>query len=197
LIEVGREWLAGFTRSAIERRYLIDLASAELYCEERRRGESDVSVGPCPRVVHVAFAEVETALSPPRARLLQYTVTPEPSPAQWQRLGELGERRIPTLITQYANAVRRCPGLAEPALLFAPSALSPAPLDSLRDETGARLSLRDDGDGTQAEAVRSLVGADEIVWVLGRLRGLASGFSLRPVSVLVRTAGGLALRRVT
>ncbi|HEX6240651.1 MAG TPA: hypothetical protein VFZ61_07155, partial [Polyangiales bacterium] len=113
------------------------------------------------------------------------------------RLSELGERRVDALIAQYAACLRRCPGLSEPALLFAPSALSPAPLDSLRDEAGARLSLRDDGEGTQADALRSLVGEDEIVWVLGRLRGLASGFSLRPISVLVRSRGGLALRRIT
>lgn len=197
LLEVGREWLAGLTRSAIERRYLVDASSGELYCEERRRGEHDISVGPCPRVVQVAFAELTTATVPPRARLLQYTVSPEPSAAHWQRLSELGESRLSVLATQFATATRRCPGLAEPCVLFAAAELTAGVLGALRDASGARLELRDDADGMLLDALRALVGSDEIVWVLGRLRGLARGLSLRPVSVLVKGKGGLRLRRVT
>lgn len=197
LIEIGREWLAGLTRSAIERRYLVDASSGELYCEERRRGEHDISVGPCPRVVQVAFAELTTATEPPRAKLLQYTVSPEPSAAQWQRLAELGEPRVSALATQFAAATRRCPGLAEPCVLFAAAELTGGSLGALRDAGGARLELRDDADGVLVDALRALVGGDEIVWVMGRLRGLARGLSLRPVSVLVRGKSGVRLRRVT
>jgi hypothetical protein len=197
LMEIGREWLAGRVRSAIERRYLVDLASGELYCEERRRGDPDISVGPCPRIVQVAFAELETALSPGRARLLQYTVTPEPSALQWTRLAELGEGEVSALATRFAQAERRCRGMAEPAALFAPRELVVGPSSSLRDSMGVRLALSDDSEAPMAETLRALSGDGELVWILGRLRGLESGLSLRPISVLVKRAGGLSLRRVT
>lgn len=197
LVELGREWLAGLTRSAIERRYLVDLVSGALFTEERRRGEQDISVGPCPRVVHVAFAELDTALSPPRARLLQYTVTHEPSEAQWQRLSELGEPSLPTLLSQYAQSARSCPSLSEPAVLFAPRELSAGPTGSLRDAHGTRLELRDDSDAPLADTVRALAAEGELVWVLGRLRGLLRGIVLRPTSLLVRVDGKLRLRRIT
>jgi hypothetical protein len=197
LMEIGREWLAGRVRSAIERRYLIDLASGELYCEERRRGDPDVSVGPCPRVVQVAFAELETALSPGRARLLQYTVSPEPSALQWTRLAALGEAEVSALATRFADAERRCPGMAEPAALFAPRELVSGPGSSLRDSMGVRLALSDDSEVPQAETLRALCGDGELVWILGRLRGLESGLTLRPISVLVKRGTGLSLRRVT
>ncbi len=197
LMEIGREWLSGRARGAIERRYLVDLASGELYCEERRRGDSDVSVGPCPRIVQVAFAELETALAPGRARLLQYTVSPEPSAAQWQRLSELGEAEVSALSTRFADAERRCPGMAEPAALFSPRELVVGPGGSLRDAMGVRLALSDDSEAPMADTLRALCGEGDLVWVLGRLRGLESGLALRPVSVLVKGSSGLSLRRVT
>jgi hypothetical protein len=184
-------------RSAIERRYLVDVANGELYSEERRRGEPDISVGPCPRVVHVAFGELDTATSPPRARLLQYTVTPEPGDAHWERLAELGETRLPALLTRYAETARRCPGLAEPAVLFAPRELTAGSAGCLLDAGGARLELRDDQDVPLADTLRELSAGGDIVWVAGRLKGLSAGLSLRPVSLLVRKANRMRLWRVT
>jgi len=197
LVELGREWLSGLTRSAIERRYLVDLSSGSIYTEDRRRGEQDISVGPCPRVVHVAFAELDTALSPARARLLQYTVMHEPTQEQWQRLAELGEPALPALLTRYAQAARDSPSLSEPAVLFAPRELSAGPTGSLRDQNGRCLELRDDNDAPLADTVRALAGDGEVVWVLGRLRGLLRGIVLRPTSVLLRVDGKLRLRRIT
>jgi hypothetical protein len=197
LMEIGREWLAGRVRSAIERRYLVDLATGELYCEERRRGDPDISVGPCPRVVQVAFAELETALSPGRARLLQYTVTPEPSALQWTRLAALGEAEVSVLAARFAEAERRCPGMAEPAALFVPRELVSGPSGSLRDSMGVRLALSDDSEAPLADTLRALSGDGDLLWILGRLRGLESGLTLRPISVLVRRGNGLSLRRVT
>lgn len=197
LVELGREWLSGLTRSSIERRYLVDLASGTLYTEERRRGEQEISVGPCPRVVHVAFAELETALSPARSRLLQYSVTHEPNDWQWQRLAELAEPDVSTLLTRYAESARACPSLSEPAVLFAPSELLPGPTGALRDASGTRLELRDDADAPLADTVRALATEGELVWVLGRLRGLLRGIVLRPTSILLRINGRLRLRRIT
>ena len=80
---------------------------------------------------------------------------------------------------------------------MAPSELTAGPLGALRDAAGARLELRDDSDGMLVDAVRALVGGGQVVWVLGRLKGLARGLSLRPISLLVREKAGLSLRRVT
>lgn len=197
LVEVGREWLTGLTRSSLERRYLVDVSNGELYAEERRRGEQDISVGPCPRVVHVAFGELDTATEPPRARLLQYTVSPEPGEPHWERLAELGETRLPELLAHYADAAERCPGLAEPVVLFAPRELGQGSAGCLRDATGARLELRDDQDAPAADTLRELTAGGDLVWVAGRLKGKAAGLSLRPISLLVRKHGRVRLLRVT
>jgi hypothetical protein len=197
LVEVGREWLSGLTRSSLERRYLVDVANGQLYAEERRRGEQDISVGPCPRVVHVAFGELDTATEPPRARLLQYTVSAELAEAHWERLAELGETRLPELLTRYADAARRCPGLAEPVVLFAPRELTDGSAGSLRDAMGSRLELRDDQEAPAADTLRELAAEGDLVWVAGRLKGGAAGLSLRPISLLVRKQSKVRLWRVT
>lgn len=197
LVEIGREWLTGLTRSSLERRYLVDVANGRLYAEERRRGEQDISVGPCPRLVHAAFGELDTATEPPRARLLQYTVSPEPGEAQWERLAELGETRLPELLARYADALQRCPGLAEPVVLFAPRELGDGGASCLRDATGARLALRDDRDAAVADTLRELAAGADVVWVAGRLKGTSAGLSLRPISLLARRQGKIRLLRIT
>lgn len=197
LVEIAREWVRGLSRSAIERRYLIDLNTAEVFCEERRRGEFSASVGPCPRVVHVAFGEADGASLPRRARLLQYTVTPELNEAEWLRLGQLGETDVAALGAWYITSSERCPGLSEPFVLLAAPSLDPGSDGALRDRHGRALELRDDEDRPQADVVRALIGDAELVWICGRLQGWSRGLLLRPASLLVRAAGRPALRRVT
>lgn len=198
LVELGREWLTGLTRSAIERRYLVDLADGQLYCEERRRADQDVSVGPCPRVVQVSYAALERAVLPPRTNLLQYAITLEPGTEHWQRLAELGEADMSALRTSYAHALEACPGLAEPVVLFAARDCGKvSPSSSLRDASGTRLTLRDDAGAPLGDTVRTLSGEGEVVWLLGRLRLLSSGLALRPISALLRLESGYRLRRIT
>lgn len=197
LIEIGREWLNGLTRSSLERRYLIDLADGQLYSEERRRGDQDISVGPCPRVVQVSFAALETAVLPQRTRLLQYAITLEPTNSQWQRLAELGESDVTALRTRFAREVSACPALAEPVALFAPAQLAALTTGSLRDSGGAKLELWDDSGAQLAEVVRTLASEGEPVWLLGRLKLLEQGLVLRPISALLRSGDAYRLRRIT
>ena len=66
LVEVAREILSGATRGALERRYLVEPSSGNIYREERRRTAEEGSVGPCPRQVAVGLAELEHGPSPRR-----------------------------------------------------------------------------------------------------------------------------------
>ena len=197
LIEVAREWVRGVSRGAIERRYLVELLSGEVFCEERARGEFRASVGPCPRGVYVAFGEVESATRPRRARLLQYTVTPALGDAQWRRLAELGETNLAALSALYVECSGRSPGFSEPFVLLSPKLLHFGTDSSLCDQDGHVLALRDDDDRPQEDVLRALSADGELVWVSGRLLGRSRGIVLRPTSLLVRVAGQLRLRRVT
>src|SRR5690606_25355215 len=58
LVEIARESLSGRVRAAIERRYLLDLTSTEVFREERAAGQA-ASVGPCPRRIDVGLGEAE------------------------------------------------------------------------------------------------------------------------------------------
>lgn len=198
LVEVGREWLNGISRASIERRYLVDLHGGEVFCEERRRGDFDHSVGPCPRVAQVAFAEVDAAVQPPRLRLLQYTVSPEPTQDQWRQLSEFARNRVEDLAGYYATISRRVLGTSEPFVLFAPALHSLGhDASHLRDDQGAGVELGDDANGPLVDTLRAMAEDHEVVWVAGRLTGLARGLSLRPVSLLLKREGRYTLRRVT
>jgi hypothetical protein len=198
LVEVGREWLAGTSRASIERRYLIDLHDGEVYSEERRRGEQNTSVGPCPRIVQVAYGELDDAVQPRRLRLLQYAVSPEPSQEQWKRLSEFARGGLSDLAALYASIARRAPGTSEPFVLFSPaqSKLGSEPTH-LRDSRGAGIEIVDDADVPMLDTLRAMAEADEVVWIAGRLTGLARGLVLRPTSMLLRREGRFSLRRVT
>jgi creatinine amidohydrolase/Fe(II)-dependent formamide hydrolase-like protein len=197
LVELAREWLAGVERAAIERRYLIDLAGGELFVEERRRGELEISLGPCPRVAHVAFAELDTATRPQRARLLQYAISMQLTETPWQRVVQLAHTQVTSLRERYAAEVREAPALAEPFVIFAPSQVDGADDGFLRDESGDRVDVRGDHGTPGLEALLAACRGAEIVCVLGRLLGRASGLMLQPLSAIVRRGEWLELRRVT
>jgi hypothetical protein len=197
LVEVAREWLHGLTRHCIERRYLVEPSGTGIYCEERRRGSPGISVGPCPRVVHVAYGELDPATRPAHLRLLQYTVSPEPSAAQWSDLADRGVRSFQELLGRYTRELHEAPALAEPFVLVAPERIEEDYGGVLCDGRGARLELSDDAGGSVLAMLRRLAGDDDLVWISGRLRGTSRGIALRPTSVLVRTAAGHALRRIT
>jgi hypothetical protein len=198
LVEVGREWLTGTSRASIERRYLLDLHDGEVYCEERRRDEQDISVGPCPRLVHLAFAELDQAVQPGRLRLLQYTVSPEPSHEQWRQLSEFARTRVDDLCSYYASIARRAPGTSEPFVLFSPQNGQLGTDQALiRDSQEKGIELVDDADVPIVDTLRAMAERDEVVWIAGRLTGLTRGLVLRPTSMLLKREGRFSLRRVT
>lgn len=196
LVEVAREWISGLDRAAIERRYLVELVSGEVFAEWRRRGETEISVGPCPRVAHVAFAELETAMRPRRARLLQYTISPKVPEAPWQRVVSLAHTEIATLRERYAADVRASPAFAEPFTIFAPASIDVAGC-CLVDTTGERLTLRSAPTISTMDSLLAATRGAEIVCVLGRLLSRASGLILQPLSAVVRSGDWLELRRLT
>jgi hypothetical protein len=198
LIEVGREWLTGTSRASLERRYMLDLHDGEVYSEERRRGEQNISVGPCPRVVHVSYGEIDDAVQPRRLRLLQYTISPEPTQEQWSRLSDFARASVSELAASYASIARRAPGTSEPFVLFSPAGrkLGVEPTQ-VRDGGGTGIEIVDDADVPMLDTLRAMAEADEVVWIAGRLTGLARGLVLRPTSMLLRREGRFSLRRVT
>ena len=196
LLEVAREWVAGTERAQIERRYLLEPASGEVMVEARRRGEHEGSVGPCPRLALVAFAELTTGAVPPHVRLLQYTISVQLGEATLARVLELADPQIASLRERYVRALESAPGLAEPFVIFAPRALEEGPLGALRDGSSERIAFTDP-ETLGADAVRAALRGGELACVLGRLRGRASGLTITPLSTLVRRGAWLELSRIT
>ncbi|MDB4986395.1 MAG: hypothetical protein JWN04_1573 [Myxococcaceae bacterium] len=196
LLEVAREWVSGLDRASIERRYLIDLVGGEIFSEERRRGELEISVGPCPRIAQVAFAELDTATRPRRARLLQYSLTVQVPEAPWQRVISLAHTEVESLRERYVADLRASPALAEPFAIFAPAQLD-TDSASLSDARGERLALRNEAGLSGLDGLLAATRGSEVVCVLGRLLGRAAGLMLHPLSAVVRSGEWLELRRVT
>ena len=197
LLEVAREWVAGLDRAALERRYLLDLTSGDTYVEQRLRGETAISVGSCPRLAHVAFAEIEPGLQPPGVRLLQYTLSLPSGEASWQRVVQLAQTEVATVRELFTAALARSPALAEPFVVFAPHQRDAGPDGALRDQRGERIALDDEHGGLAVDELSTVTAGAELMCVLGRLLGRPTGLALRPLSVIVRRGAWLELRRVT
>lgn len=197
LLEVAREWLDGLDRASIERRYLIDLTSGELYAEERQRGALDCSVGPCPRSAHVSFAELDPSARPRRVRLLQYTLSLALADGTWPRVLELATGDIASLRTRFVEELAAAPALAEPFALLAPVMLEAGPAGALRDARDERLALFDERGNDESSALRAAIAGADLACVLGRLHAGDAGLTLRPLSAIVRRGAWYELRRVT
>jgi len=197
LLEVAREWLSGVGRGAIERRYLLNLEQGEIVREERARAESEISVGPCPRVLQVAFGEVESFGAPRRVRLLQYTVSVRPSAQQWAQTEPFAKRLVRHVAEAYETAVSACPALVEPFMLVVPRKVEVANKPTWLDAEGQRMPLAEDGAHPIAELLHQASERGRIVWIAGRLVGLAQGLVLKPVSLLLARADGPHLVRVS
>jgi hypothetical protein len=196
LVEVAREWITGLDRASIERRYLIELVSGQVYTEERLRGDSAISDGPCPRLAQVAFAEIDGATRPRRAKLLQYSLSMQVPEAPWQRVVSLAQTELSAVRERFAAELRECPALAEPFAIFAPAQIDLAS-NALSDARGERLTLRSDPNLSGIDALLAATRGTDIVCVLGRLLGRASGLLMKPLSAVVRNGDWLELRRVT
>jgi hypothetical protein len=185
MLEVAREWVHGTERHQIERRYLVDLQSGEVFREECVRRQSMSSLGPCPRLIGVSLAEAEHGAAPRRMRLLQYTTTPDVDRASWDLLASLGLRDSDALATSYRGALSQFGALSEPFVLVAPKALQDNP-PALVLEQGAALHLGEaDEPGVLARFERAHAGAG-LAWVAGRLLQQGGALVLKPLAAGMR-----------
>ncbi|HKP61497.1 MAG TPA: hypothetical protein VJV78_32430, partial [Polyangiales bacterium] len=203
LLEVAREWLNGTERQQIERRYLIDLNSGEVFREERARRAQLVSIGSCPRLIGVGFAEVELGCTPRRMHLLQYTTTPSIDRASWDLLSAWAQRDSEALEAAYRSGLSQHGALSEPFALVLPKALELAAAPALLLDRGPPLPLGiDDDSGMLArflEVCQPAPDADRpprMAWVAGRLFDREGLLMLKPLAVGISTDAGLRHERL-
>lgn len=182
MLEVAREWVHGAERHQIERRYLVDLHSGEIFREECVRRDSMSSLGPCPRLVGVSLAEAERGAAPRRMRLLQYTTTPQVDRASWDLLAAVGQRDSDALAASYRGTLNRFGALCEPFVVVAPRGLQPLPAPALTLDHGAPLPLGEaDEPGVLARFTNMLAGSP-LAWVAGRLHQQSGAMMLKPLA---------------
>jgi hypothetical protein len=207
LLEVAREWLNGVERQQIERRYLVDLNSGESYREDRPRRAHLASVGGCPRLIGVGFAEVEQGATPRRMHLLQYTTTPSIDRASWDLLAAWAQRDSEALAAAYRESLQRYGALSEPFALVMPESLELTPLPAILLDRGPPLPIgSDDESGLLGRFVELCQGtateSDQperplrIAWVAGRLFDRDGLLMLKPLALGILTSAGLRHERL-
>jgi hypothetical protein len=181
LVELAREWLPGVDAAGVERRYLLDLDSGEVYREERAAEALSASLGPCPRLINAGLATVEQGATPQRIRLLQYATTPGIESDVWDRVAGWSLRSFEPLVERYREAVRVFPGLAEPFVLVTPDAIEGDDVPLLVDD-GER-PLPGEGDRATLSALRRSAADGEVAWVAGRLVDPGGRLSIAPLAI--------------
>jgi len=180
MIEVGREWLSGTERASLERRYLVDVRSGRVYREDRPRN-AGASLGPCPRLVQVGLAEVETGPSPQRIRVLQYEVRPEVPAESWQQLQQVALRSFAEVTEGYRQSVQASPSLAEPFALVAPYRIERNGVFKAFDAEGRQLVLnRSERRGAVLAFYALLAQGAEPAWLAGRLTDTGTTVCITP-----------------
>jgi hypothetical protein len=181
LVELAREWLPGVDAAGVERRYLLDLDSGEVYREERAAEALSASLGPCPRLINAGLATVEQGATPQRIRLLQYATTPGIESDVWDRVAGWSLRSFEPLVERYREAVRVFPGLAEPFVLVTPDAIEGDDVPLLVDD--AERPLPGEGDRATLSALRRSAADGEVAWVAGRLVDPGGRLSIAPLAI--------------
>jgi hypothetical protein len=189
LVELAREWLSGVEAGGVERRYLLDLDSGEVYREERAADAVSASLGPCPRLINAGLATVEQGATPKRIRLLQYATTPGIEGDVWDRVAGWSLRSFEPLVERYREAVRVFPGLAEPFALVTPDAIEGDDVPVLVDDAGR--ALPGEGDGPMLAALRRSGADGEVAWVAGRLLDPGGRLSIAPLAIGAMREGRL------
>jgi hypothetical protein len=196
LVEVAREWVATLDRSGLERRYLVAPALGRLYREERLRGQGTPSLGPCPRALDVALAEVEPGPTPQRIRLLQYEVALLDAPEGLSGVVALGNQVFPDFVHDLAGELGAHPALAEPFALLAPRAVERTRVGVvLVDTAGQHLPLAADTAGT-GELLLDLSREAAPALVCGRVVVDRGTVAFSPLTAVVKTGATLRLRRL-
>ncbi len=186
MIEIGREWLSGTERASVERRYLIDTRSGNIYREDRRRNTA-ASLGPCPRQLHVGLAEVEAGPAPQRIRVLQYEVRPDVPLGSWDRVQQVASRNFATVTDGYRESVQAHPSLSEPFALIAPYRIESNGIFRAFDAEGHQLLLnRSERRGAVLAFYDLLAEGMEPSWVAGRLTDTGATVCLTPFAVGTR-----------
>lgn len=196
MLEIAREWVAGSVRQQIERRYLLDLESGEVFREEHARAAGMSSLGPCPRAIGVSLAEVDLGCPPRRLRLLQYTTTPQVELSSWDLVSAFGERDSDALAAAYRSAVTMFGALAEPFVLVTPRALESGPTPCLALERGAGLPLMAEDEPLVLKRFEHICAAAPPLWVAGRLVQRAGQLMLRPLAAATREGSVLRHERL-
>ena len=183
MIEVGREWLSGTERASVERRYLIDIQSGEIYREDRPR-HATASLGPCPRQLQVGLAEVEVGPAPQRIRVLQYEVQPDVPRQSWERIQRIASRSFAEVTEQYRRSVRAYPSLSEPFALIAPYRFERNGIFKAFDPDGHQLLLnRSERRGAVLAFYDLLSDGVEPSWLAGRLTDTGATLCLTPFAL--------------
>jgi hypothetical protein len=197
LVEIAREWVSTLDRSGLERRYLVAPALGRIYREERLRGHGAPSLGPCPRVLDVALAEVEPGPAPQRLQLLQYEVALVDTPDVLAGVVARGNPDFSEMIRDFAAAIGAFPALAEPFALLAPRAVARIPGGAaLVDGAGQRLTLSAESVGV-GELLNALADASGLPLLCGRVVADRGAVSFTALSAIVRAGPAFHLRRLT
>lgn len=192
MVEISREWLDGVDLASVERRYLLDLRTGEVFREELLRGTRAASLGSCPRTLHVGLAEAEKGASPRRIRLLQYAATPTVSQGAWDLVASWAVRDFSTMGEGYRSAISTFPGIAEPFAIVAQESLVLEPTMCLLDAKARPLRLTGGQQPEGLEQLKRLARAATPLWVAGRLVDAAGTLQLRPLAA-ASTLNGLTV----
>ncbi|MEM9189488.1 MAG: hypothetical protein AAGF12_09950 [Myxococcota bacterium] len=190
MVEVGREYLAGLGLRAIERRYLVCLATGTIYSEERFRDRpATVSIGPCPRRLAVGLADVMPGILPKRIRLLQYEVSPRLSKVTFTALESVASRSFEALADSYVRQRTRFLGISEPVALVAPAKITREEGVCLHDADDTPLPIARSHDPSYEATLDRFTRGGETMFVAGRLIDARGTLMLVPTSVGVRRGG--------
>jgi len=183
MVEVGREWLPGTERASLERRYLIDTHSGNIYREDRLRNAS-ASLGPCPRQLQVGLAEVEAGPNPRRIRVLQYEVEPDVPAESWDRLHQVASQSFVEVTEEYRRTLQASPSLSEPFALIAPFRIERNDVFKAFDAEGHQLVLdRSERRGAVLAFYELLAQGIEPSWLAGRLTDSGTTVCLSPFAM--------------
>ncbi len=195
-LEVAREWVHGTERAQIERRYLVDLGSGDVYREQRVRRARGASVGPCPRLIDVGLAEVDLGIAPRCIRLLQYTSSLRIERGHWDSLLAWTERDFGALVRSYREKAQVFFSLAEPFALVSPATMSRGSQLALVDAQGTTLLLDTNQDPGAYRRFEELTLDAVPVWVAGRLVDRNGHLMLVPLSTAILRGDKLCHERL-
>ncbi|MEZ4329632.1 MAG: hypothetical protein R3B40_30660 [Polyangiales bacterium] len=195
LVELSREWVAGVERHSVERRLLVDSRSGELLVECRLQ-KGTASLGPCPRVLRVGLAEIESGPAPRRIHILQYEVGHALDASSFDSIAQHAERDLSALRARYQRDIKQYPGLAEPHALFAPARVDRDLGLQLCDASGDALPLRRRGDEGRSAALERACAEVSPEWVVGTLHERPEGLALDPCGVALRHDGAVRYLRL-